>query len=487
MPVAAKGMRFLKLASKAVEGSMIRSGKKLAKKSPPPKLPKGVFDKVSEAKSEFFTVGFAKTDIMPDDIPKKKYYVAGYSAYNPATSVLDPMTTSAVWIDDNSGHGGIVMVSVDSVGLTDWDVNNIRGELAGFIKETGCRSLNILSTHNHAGIDTIGMWGPLPKSGRNKKYMRILYDGVIKVVKEAYAAKKEGAIYYGKKETPPIQRDSRLPHVYCKDLTRLRFVPNDGSTEVWMLNYASHTENMLGAPIVSADFACYMRRGILEAAGAESIHFVGAIGGLIRLKELDKDVVESTKIGGKALADTAVAIEDERKLEPKISLLRQEYYSPADNFVLVFLGSVGILKKEKFATGQGRVGLSVKTEMTYIQIGDLNMLLLPSEIFPELCYGGYLPAEDTAECKPPEMNPEPLIKIAGDDNLLIFGVANDFTGYVVPPNDYLLHPEVPFVTETKDRLGRNHYEETNSLGPATAQTIADTFKGIMETVKAAGE
>jgi len=133
------------------------------------------------------------------------------------------------------------------------------------------------------------------------------------------------------------------------------------------------------------------------------------------------------------------------------------------------------------------VGLSVKTEMTYIQIGDLNMLLLPSEIFPELCYGGYLPAEETAECKSPDINPEPLVKIAGDDNLLIFGVANDFTGYVVPPNDYLLHPEVPFVTDTKDRLGRNHYEETNSLGPATAQTIADTFREIMETVKAAGE
>ena len=487
MPIDAKGMGFLKIASRAIENSMIRSGKKLAKKSPPPAIPKGVFDRVSEAKSEFFTVGFAKTDIMPDDIPKKRYYVAGYSAYNPAKSVLDPMTTSAVWLDDNAGHGGLVMVSVDSVGLTDYDVNLVRKDLAGFCKETNCRSINILSTHNHAGIDTIGMWGPLPKSGRNKKYMAIVHNGIKKVIKEAYANKKEGSIFYGKKEAPEIQRDSRLPHVFCKDLTRLRFVPNDGSTEVWMLNFASHTENMLGAPIVSADFACYLRRGILEMAGAESIYFVGALGGLIRLKELDKDPVESTKIGGKALADTAVAIEDERKLDPKISILYQPYYTNADNFVLAFLVSVGILKKDKYGTGEGRLGLSVKTEMTYIQIGDLNMLLLPSEIFPELCYGGYLEAELTAEGKSPDINPEPLVDIAGDKDLLIFGVANDFTGYVVPPNDYMLHPEIPFVSETKDRLGRNHYEETNSLGPETAQTIAATFRGIMETVKAASK
>ncbi len=212
-------------------------------------------------------------------------------------------------------------------------------------------------------------------------------------------------MYYGKKESEEIQRDSRLPHVYSKDLTRLRFVPNDGTREVWMLNYASHTESMLGNDVLSADFACYMRRGILEQAGAESIYFIGAIGGLIRLKELDPDFIESTKIGGKSLADTAVAIEDEKKLEPKISMIRQEYYSPVDNFLLAFIGKVGILKKSWYGTGEGALNLSIKTEMTYMEIDTLKMLLLPNEIFPELCYGGYLSAEESAEGKSPDINP----------------------------------------------------------------------------------
>ncbi|MCL2513958.1 MAG: hypothetical protein FWF08_08650, partial [Oscillospiraceae bacterium] len=310
-----------------------------------------------------------------------------------------------------------------------------------------------------------------------------LHKGIVKVVKEAYANRKDGSIYYGKKETPEIQRDSRLPHVFCNELYRLRFVPADGSREVWLLNYSSHTESMLGRPIVSADFACYMRRGIEEMAGADSIYFVSSVGGLIRLKELDKDPVESTVMGGKALAETAVAIEDERKLEPVVNMLRQEYYSDADNFLLMTICQLGLVKNEnRYATGSGTLGIALKTEMTYFEIGDLKLLLLPGELFPELAIGGYLPAEESAEGKGPEINPEPLCEIAGNRELMIFGLANDFTGYVVPPNDYFLHSETPFIEQGRDRFDRGHYEETNSLGPNTAHAIANTFKGIMKTV-----
>lgn len=478
-------MGAMKPVAKFVKKRMENKGRKLLKKSPPPALKKGVFDKIEEPKSEFFTAGFSKTDIMPADISKKKYWIAGYNAYNPAKGVLDPMTTSALWLDDNSGRGGVVFISVDSVGLTNYDVKIARDNLKSFCGKTGCRSINLFSTHNHAAIDTVGMWGPIPRTGRDKGYMKIIHDGIVKVVEEAYANKKEGSLFYGKKETPEIQRDSRLPHVFCKDLTRLRFLPNDGSAEVWMLNYASHTESMLGHnPIVSADFACYMRRGIMETAGAEVLYGIGAIGGLIRLKELDKDNIESTKIGGKALADTAVAIVDERKLSPVINILRQEYYSPVDNYLLATLASIGIMKSEFCGYENSSLNLAVKTEMTYVEIGDLKMLLLPSEIFPELVYGGYLSAEESAEGKGPEINPDPLVKIADNENLLLFGVTNDFTGYVIPPNDFLVNKDIPFVEQAKDRLGRGHYEETNSLGSKTAQTIADTFKGIMDTVNA---
>jgi hypothetical protein len=56
---------------------------------------------------------------------------------NPAKGVLDPMTASAVWIDDLSGRGGVVFVSIDDIGLTNYDVGIIRDLLADFKKESG--------------------------------------------------------------------------------------------------------------------------------------------------------------------------------------------------------------------------------------------------------------------------------------------------------------------------------------------------------------
>ncbi|NLA76363.1 MAG: hypothetical protein GX851_00790, partial [Clostridiales bacterium] len=85
--------------------------------------------------------------------------------------------------------------------------------------------------------------------------------------------------------------------------------------------------------------------------------------------------------------------------------------------------------------------------------------------------------------KSPDINPVPLCEIAEDDKLLIFGLANDEVGYVLPPNDFMLNADIPYLDKCIDRLGRRHYEETNSLGPDTAEKIAEVFDGIMNTVK----
>ena len=179
-------MSALGTVGKMLQNSLSRGGAKRTKKNPAPELEKGTFDYISEPKSDYFSVGFAKTDVMPDDMDKTTYYVAGYKINNPAKGALDPMTASAIWIDDQSGRGGVIFVSIDDIGLTNYDVGIIRDLLADFKKETGCRSINIMSIHNHASIDTVGFWGPLPRSGRNKKYMEMLRQKVKQVVIDAY-------------------------------------------------------------------------------------------------------------------------------------------------------------------------------------------------------------------------------------------------------------------------------------------------------------
>lgn len=134
-------MSALGTVGKMLQNSLSRGGAKRTKKNPAPELEKGTFDYISEPKSDYFSVGFAKTDVMPDDMDKTTYYVAGYKINNPAKGALDPMTASAIWIDDQSGRGGVVFVSIDDIGLTNYDVGIIRDMLADFKKKPAAAQL----------------------------------------------------------------------------------------------------------------------------------------------------------------------------------------------------------------------------------------------------------------------------------------------------------------------------------------------------------
>lgn len=449
-------------------------------------LKDGVFDKIDAPLSEKFTFGFGKATVMPTtQIPgKKTYYVAGYRINNPAIGILDEMKAKALWIDDNSGRGGVVFVSVDCVGLFGTDVNEIKSRLHYFCSETGCRSINICSTHCHAGVDTMGMWGPLPKTGRDKEFMEVVFDGIITAVKDAYQSRREGNIYWGRTHADKDAQDApRPPHVYSDVITRLRFVPDDGSREIYMINFASHPESLCGKnSLISADFPCYMANYIDKHKNAEAMYFAGAIGG-IRMKPMDEDNIVSTVKTGERLGELICSIESEVKLSPMINILKQEMYLTCDNPVFWLASRIGIIPEKMVVTGTGSLNVGMKSEMTYIEFGGLNMLLLPGELFPELAYGGYLTKEESSIDVPPTINPAPLCEIAQDDDLLIFGLANGEIGYILTPNDYLLHDTLPFIDQPKDKFGRKHYPETNSLGPRTAYDIAKTFKSIIKIIK----
>lgn len=452
----------------------------------------GVFDYTPRALSDRFTAGFGRAVMLPDDVKKKTYYIAGYSENNPARGVIDPQYAHALWLDDNSGKGGHLFLSLDIVGLLNKDVETLRSALKEFTRTTGCRSITVMSTHNHAGIDTMGIWGRLPHTGKSRKFMTILFNAAITAAVAAYRDRRKGRLYLGRTEVPDMQEDIRTPEVYSRTLTRLRFVPDDGTREIWALNFASHSESLQGCnSLISADFPCYLRERIREETGAETFYGVGAIGGMISMKIENEDrlrqenrLLESTRGIGRKLAGYAMAIGDETELEPRISFIRQEFYCPVENPVLTIACRIGILNADQYKLPYSSQN-ALKTELSYYEIGSLRVLMLPCELFPELAYGGYLSAEESAEGEPPEINPPTLTEIAEDRDLLIFGLANDELGYVIPPNDFLLNESAPYLDRAVDRLGRRHYEETNSLGPETAGYIAEALAKIMIYVKAA--
>ncbi|HOU09693.1 MAG TPA: hypothetical protein PL044_03620 [Clostridiales bacterium] len=260
------------------------------------------------AENAFWSVGFAKKVITPPDVLTNPgaYYMAGYANNKRPAEVMDDTFVRTVYIDDNSGRGGVLFAVIDAIGLSNKEVLEIRQSVWPFVTANHIKSVNVLCTHNHAGIDTQGLWGNpyLLQTGRNEQYNAYLKDLVAQSMKEAFQRRVKGNLYWGE-ITPQedIFNDNRDPYVYEKSLTRLRFTPagtpGDRSDDLYICALNAHPEMMaVGNTSVSADYPAYMGRYIAEhtggtvnpdgtvTGGADFVLFNGAIGALINGKGL---------------------------------------------------------------------------------------------------------------------------------------------------------------------------------------------------------
>ena len=433
-------------------------------------------------KGENFRCGFASAEIMPDDIDRSSYWLAGFRTGNKVKGVIDPLTVNVMWLDCGKNEG-VVFVSADLIGLTGSDVNQIRGQMSDFCERTGCKGVVVSCTHTHAGIDTVGYWGRLPASGKNKKFMLQLTATIKLLSNYAYNSRKSGKLYSGFINVPEAAVDGREPDFYDDRLSRLRFVPDDGSKETWFLNYCAHP-NTLGKnnSMVSADYPCYIRRKINEAKSTNILFSTGATAS-ISIKNIVSEPLQNTVRAGTLLGEKALEINNDKELEPRILFSQKFYSAPVDNTVLYMMKLLNVVSAE-VVKAKSSLGVGLRSEIDYIKIGDFTVLTVPGEIFPELVYPGhYFNAENSSTGDPGTVNPETLSEIAEDENIVIFGVTNDMAGYIVPPNEFILNISQPYLSTACDRFGRNHYNETNSLGPNAAYALAAAFRQQIENLK----
>jgi hypothetical protein len=185
------------------------------------------------------------------------------------------------------------------------------------------------------------------------------------------------------------------------------------------------------------------------------------------------------RITGDRLTEYALSIssDDERLLEPQIIWARQCFDVPLDNPVFVTYKLLGILNSKAFPV-KSATGLCVQSELNLIMLDEIAVLLIPGEMFPELISG-----EAYGNANPSGVNPKPFKDIAreyGINELLIIGLANDELGYIIPPSDFLVNDKLPYVSRVTDTNGEDHYEETNSVGPACAGCIAEALDNVLK-------
>ncbi|MBR3778304.1 MAG: hypothetical protein IKL13_01090 [Clostridia bacterium] len=421
--------------------------------------------------NDHYTVGFASVEIpLPED-SDQPLYIAGYHQGWEATGVLDLQRANALWLDNSSTS--LLLITVDCIGLDGGTVAEIRSRLSDFCKETDCDSVNVISTHTHAGVDTLGLWGPIAQNGKNDAFMETLKQAAVDAAKAAYKDRSAGTLSYTATAVEGMQEDSRPPHVYDNHLYQLRFTPDDADHNgIRVISFAAHAEALRGDnTLVSRDYPGSMADTIYERTGEDVMYLPGAIGGLIMTPKLYEDPfypIPNMTHTGKKLAMEALSAEDFRPLGTAMAVSRVPFTTHMTNTAFMYYRFLGILQNDVRRTLGGRYLL--RSEVTVIRLGDVTLALMPGEVFPELV-SGTGKAED----------PEPYADIAaryGQEDVIFVGLANDELGYIVPPSDYRLSEDAPYFKEAED----DHYEETNSVGVNIAADLAKALEKALRKV-----
>ncbi len=445
----------------------------------------------SDSAGECWSVGFAKSVLTPGDVGQKTYYIAGYNSNNPAEGVLDDMYARAVYLDDNTGRGGVVFCSIDCVGLSRHDINDVRAAVIENGKLPYVKSINICATHSHSAIDTQGLWGKSYFSdGKDNDFQESLKKKTAETIIAAYEARRDGNLYYGTADIAEKLADTRTPVDYNPLLTRFRFAPADGGADVYIVNMSCHPELLCrGTKKVSADFPAYMGLEIEEQTGGEFMFINGAIGGQISsdriedvLKDPDLDCEAYMKEYGREIGQIVTGITDEKEISPLINIKSQSISIECENTIFKLGKIIKILnndiEKRKFSTK-----MNILTEISYAELGEkqIGMFLIPGEMYSELNSGNFLPAEDSANGFDAEY--KVLSEMTDCEYSFVVGLCNDALGYIIPDNDFMNNEWLGFFDICKDQFGRTHYEETNSVSPNEARVILESMDELIASTK----
>jgi hypothetical protein len=319
----------------------------------------------------------------------------------------------------------------------------------------------------------------------------------------------------------------RPPYIMDNGIRFAVFKTKDGKNVIGsIVNWDNHVETIWRInQMISADFVGYLRDALHERLGGNTVYITGNVGvitvpeyepelffnkgknqfeeiditpgvlydgtlyyGSKSQKEATIDSPENFKKAwalGNAVADIII---DEVKYgnmelnaDPAINVITEKFDIGFQNQKFLLARNVGILKREGHTADDG--SSRTWTEMDLITIGDLWLLTIPGELYPEIAigpigvpenrdYNGTKKKSDGLFNKvllPDVSSPvETLLRpmMQGKVNMMM-NLGNDHLGYLIPKTEW--NELEPYT------YGYTHapYGEENSLGPDAAKTICD--------------
>ncbi len=408
-------------------------------------------------------------------------WLGGFDANRPAQGVQDPLWTRALAFRHRDVT--VVLVTLDSVGLTHERFIRIRKSIDH--ARHGITHILFSSTHTHNGPDTMGIWSYRPLFSKfDERYLDSVLENTRDAILEAVANLQPVDAFRAAVDLAPAGhvRDSRLPEVCDRTLCAARFVKaGTDETVATLVSWGNHPEAMGGGnPLLSSDFAHFWRIGVeqglpgpngLAGFGGVCLYFQGPVGGLMTPLGLEvpdrngRDVHRDNGPGKtRALGENLAARTLEglrgsaaRRMERReIAVVARTVFVPIEGtFKLPIM--LGLIHP-------GWYGGKAKTEIDAVRIGDLEILTVPGELYPEISEGGVEAPEGADFPGPPREVPGLRSQMSGAVNM-VFNLANDEVGYLVPHTQWDTRPPYTY------GLKKAPYGEVNSGGPDAATVV----------------
>ncbi len=420
------------------------------------------------------------------------YWLAGFSQARAANGVHDDLWARAVVFGNQTMH--VAVVVIDAIGFMMDDVIDVRQMVP---KSWEIDHVIVVSTHDHEAPDLLGLWGEKPThTGVNPAYRQFVENQILKSIGRARENLQPATVRMIR--LPNFTnglRDSRPPFVTDPDVYVLQFLTLMTREPIaTVVNWANHPET-LGSEnlLITSDFPHYVRQGIekglvydghlrRKGIGGVAIYLNGAIGGLmtplhvaahdpILNQDFSSPSFEKARAIGYALANRVLdAVQSDQwveNLNPRIHLWVKSIRLPFQNKYFRLGSLLGVIDR-------GMTGwMKLRSEIDLLVLGDAWILTIPGEIYPEIVNGGVVNPPG-ADYKMSPFEVPPIRTLMEGKFHLIWGLANDEIGYIIPKSEWDEKP--PYLYNRKKRL----YGEINSLGPATAPELYTAIRHLLQ-------
>lgn len=420
-------------------------------------------------------------------------WMAGFQSSKPAQGVHDDLWARAMVLDD--GNTRLAWVVLDAIGFNGDDIISVKKRIPA---KFGIDYAIISSTHTHSAPDLIGLWGPSPfVSGVNPAYVTKVKRGILDAIEMATERLKPAYFRFSSDldGATDMLGDTRDPIIINPIINVMQAldVEND-STLGTLITWDNHPETIWNNNLqITSDFPHYLRDTIengirqddeliIEGVGGTSIFAIGNIGGLMTTHPsvpvesfITGDVYleptfDKVKAQGENLGILALnALKSDSMSEIQmggIELRAKTIELPLDNQYFRLGSALGLFERGMSSW------MKVRSEIAYWKLGPASFLHHPSELYPEIAYGGIEAPEGRNFNIPPQEVP-PLIEFMHGEYRFMPGLSNDMIGYVVPKSQWDTKP--PFTYEAESRP----YGEINSLGPETGPILHRELINLM--------